>query len=69
MASGRRVAGAIRSLANARGLQLECARVLHESLLMHVFMYGSEIMIWAVQMNNPQICQVSGEWIKSKMYG
>ena len=27
--SGRRVAGAIRTLVNARNLQLECARVLH----------------------------------------
>ena len=36
VASGRRVAGAIRSLANAR--------VLHESLLMHVFMYGDNDM-------------------------
>ena len=28
--------GAIRSLVNARGLQLECARVLHETLLVPV---------------------------------
>ena len=28
--SGRRVAGAIRSLVNARNLKLECARVLHK---------------------------------------
>ena len=28
------------------GLQLECARVLDESLLMPVLMYGSETMIW-----------------------
>ena len=33
MASGRRVEGAIRSLVNARDLQIECARVLHETLL------------------------------------
>ena len=33
VASGRRVAGAIRSLVNVRDLQLECARVLHETLL------------------------------------
>ena len=32
-ASGRSVAGAIRSLVNARILQLKCARALHESLL------------------------------------
>ena len=52
--SGRKVAGAIRSLVNARSLQLECARVLHESLLVPVLTYGSETMIWreAVQMDN-----------------
>ena len=33
VASGRRVAGAIRSLVNAMDLQIECARVLHETLL------------------------------------
>ena len=61
MARGRRVAGAIRSLVNARSLQLECARVLHESLLVPVLIYGSETMIWrekersrtrALQMDN-----------------
>ena len=40
MASGRRVEGDIRSL------QLQCATVLHESLLLPVLMYGSETMIW-----------------------
>ena len=44
--SGRRVAGAIRSLINAWSLQLEYARVLHESLLVPVLTYGSETMIW-----------------------
>ena len=29
--SGRKVAVAIRSVVNARGLQLECARILQES--------------------------------------
>ena len=61
MASGRRVAGAIRSLLNAMDLQLECARVLHEALLVPVLMYDSETMLWkekersrirAVQMDN-----------------
>ena len=33
VASGRKVAGTINSLVNARSLQLECARVLHKSLL------------------------------------
>ena len=59
VASGR-VAGAVRSLVNLRGLQFECARVLHESLIMPVLMHDSEIMIWkeemyrirAVQMDN-----------------
>ena len=46
MASGRRVAGVIRSLVNARDLQLECARVLHEILLVLVLMYGRKIMLW-----------------------
>ena len=44
--SGRRAAGAIRSLVNARDLQLECARVLHETLLVSVLMHGSETMLW-----------------------
>ena len=61
VASGRKVAGAIRSLGNARSLQLECTRFLHESLLVHFLTYGSETMIgretersriWAVQVNN-----------------
>ena len=34
--SRRRVADAIRSLVNDKGLQLECARVLHESLLVPI---------------------------------
>ena len=46
VASGKRVAGAIRSLVNARYLQLECARVLHETLFVLVLMNGSETMIW-----------------------
>ena len=61
VARGRRVVGAIWSMVNARSLQLECARVLHESLLVPVLNYGSETMIWrekegsrikAVQMDN-----------------
>ena len=51
----------IRSLVNTRGLQLECAMVLHESLLVPVVIYGNEAMILkekerskirAVQMDN-----------------
>ena len=46
VASGRKVASAISSLVNARSLQLECARVLHGSLLVPVLTYGSETIIW-----------------------
>ena len=43
MASGRRMAGAIRSLVNARDLQVECAIVLHETLLVPVLTHGSKM--------------------------
>ena len=46
VASGRRVPGAIRSLVNARDLQLGCDRDVHETLLVTVLMYGSETMLW-----------------------
>ena len=36
------VASAIRSLVNARDLQLECARGLQETLLVPVLMYGRD---------------------------
>ena len=61
VAIGRRVVGVIRSLVDARSLQLECAKVLHESLLAPVLTYSSETMvwreketsrIWAIQMDN-----------------
>ena len=39
VASGRKVAGVIRSLFNARGLQLERARVLLERLLVPVLLW------------------------------
>ena len=49
------------SLVNAMDMQLECAKILHESLLVPALMYSSETMIWnekerfrikAVQMEN-----------------
>ena len=53
---GGEVAIDIRSLVNARGLQLECAGVLHESLLLPVLRYDMEekerSKIKAVQMDN-----------------
>ena len=72
MPSGRRVAGAIKSLVNARDLQLECDRFLHETLLVPVLMYSTETMLWrekersrvrVVQMNNFR------GWIGSRMHG
>ena len=53
----RKVAGAIRSLVNARSLHLECCRVLHETLLVSVLTYGSEkerSRIRGEQMDNPK---------------
>ena len=44
--SERKVAGIIRSLVNVMGLQLQCARVLHQTFLAHVLIYGNETMIW-----------------------
>ena len=38
VANGRKVAGAIKTLVNVRGLQLQCARVLYETLLMAVML-------------------------------
>ena len=55
------MAGAVRSLVNARDLQLKCATVLHEILLVPVLMNGHVKMLWkeeersriiAVQMDN-----------------
>ena len=46
VARGMRVASAIRSIVNVRGLQLEYAKVLHETLFVPFLMYGSETMLW-----------------------
>ena len=46
VASGRKFEGAIRSFVNTRGLQLECARVLQEGLLVPTLLYARETMIW-----------------------
>ena len=46
VASGRRVADALRSLINDRDFKFESARVLHETLLVPVLTYGSETMLW-----------------------
>ena len=39
VASGRRVAGTIRTLVNAMSVQPECARVLHESFLVPALLW------------------------------
>ena len=74
--SERRVADAIKSQVNARGLQFECATILHEILLMPVFIYGSGTMIWKekksskimdVQMSS--LRGLLGIGIKSQMHG
>ena len=41
-----RVADAIKSLVNVMNLELECAIVLHETLLVPVLIYGSETILW-----------------------
>ena len=58
MASGKRLAGAIRSIVNARGLQIECARVLRETLLVPVLTYGSETMLWMVERPRIRVIQM-----------
>ena len=40
VASGKRFEGPIRSLVNARSLHLQCAKVLHESLVVPALMNG-----------------------------
>ena len=45
----RKVADAIRSLINARDLQIKCARVFHETMLVPVLTYGDETMLWKEQ--------------------
>ena len=64
VASRRRVIGAIRPLINSRDLQSVRARVLHETLLVPIFMYGNETILWkekersrvrAVQMDNLRV--------------
>ena len=44
--NGRKVTGAIRSLVNAKSLELACAMVLRETFFVPVLLYDSEIVIW-----------------------
>ena len=57
-------AGDIRSLVNFRGLQLECTRILHESFLIPILMYGRRrrgLGIELYRWTNSKVCRVSGE--------
>ena len=79
--SGRKVSGAIKALVNEKGLSLDCARILQESMLTPVLLYGSESMVWdksyrskvqAVQMDNlrsvlgvRRIDKIRNEFIRS----
>ena len=78
MASGRRVEGAIKSLVNATDLQIECARVLHKTLLVPVLTYGNEIILWKekercrigpYRWTTSEDCLLLGRWIDSRMHG
>ena len=77
VASGRRVAGAIRSLVNARDWQLECARGLYETLLVPVLTYGHETMLGRRKVDiglglyrwtTSEAWLVLGGWIESRKY-
>ena len=43
-----KVLGAIMSLVNARSIKLQCARLLHEVVLMPILLYDIETIIWKV---------------------
>ena len=72
MVSLGRVAGSIRSSVNARDLQLEWARVLPETMLVPVLMYGSETILWKEKersrIRGVQMGNLRG-WIGSRMQG
>ena len=76
VASGRRMAGAIRSLVNPRDLQIECARVLHGTFLVPVLTYGSDTMLWKDERSRIRVvwktleaCLLLGGWIECRMHG
>ena len=76
VASGSCMAGAIRLIVNAMDLQLECAKGLHETLLVPVLTYGREkcygrrrrylglgLYIWTTS----EACLVLGGWIEFRV--
>ena len=42
----QKVWGQIKFSANSRNLQFECARILHQELLMSALIYESETIVW-----------------------
>ena len=63
VASGRRVAVTVRPLINARDLRLECARFLHETLLVPVLMHGIEKMLWKEkEISRVRLVQMDNLW-------
>ena len=46
------------SQVNSTHLQLDCARILHETLPRPVLMYGSETMIWKKERSRIRIVQM-----------
>ena len=50
----RAVVGVTRLLVNTRSLLHEFVRMLHEDLLVHVSVYGSEAMVW-MEKERPEI--------------
>ena len=54
----RKVAGAIRSLVKAKNLKIEYARVLHETLLVPVLMYGNATMLWKEERSRIRAAQI-----------
>ena len=58
VASGRTIAGAIRSLVNVKDLHLECPSVLHETFLVLVLMYGNETMLWKEEISRIRALQM-----------
>ena len=62
----------VRRVAGARNLQLQCAMVLHESLLVPVLTYEGRrrgLGLGLYSSTSSEVCYVSGDWIKSRIKG
>ena len=65
---GRKVAAAIRSLFNARSLQLECTRVLHVSFLLYCSEERRGLRLGVGRWTTSEVCWVLGEEIKCQVH-